>query len=403
MQSTNGTYVTFTDGTTHFKKETVERPLDHNDVISFGFNNATVYDVNDENVFIYRLVKEPVQTIDLDSDNEVEPSTAKPTTKDKFIIIDNKVIIDSDSDSNYSGEERFRSMKEMGVDEEGEEEGEEEEDEEDDESGVDSADSTNVISDMETESSSLVVTKILHNCPEPSETISLDDDSSIEADDDDNEPTQSNISKESNSRNDDGDSNIERSDEPSADVKKASDDHKSNESDTKSSENDTTTGTTTKSSESKQTDSKPSPKSSTEIDIYSMPASTSSAAVKNTTKHGFKRSEILKRGMAESTVSNTRKKQKRIRKRRRTITEDDYEEMKERKQDAEAAKQHRRLQLAELGNKDKAKRDAVAEEQNGDSSRVTFVPKVKNATVTRAEQLLTDLLALSNNNPNTNT
>lgn len=34
---------------------TTEQPLGENDLISFGFNTAAVYDVNDKHAFIYRL------------------------------------------------------------------------------------------------------------------------------------------------------------------------------------------------------------------------------------------------------------------------------------------------------------------------------------------------------------
>lgn len=60
MQSRNGTYITFSNETRHFRNTAVDRQLEQNDVISFGFNTATVYDVNDRNAFIYRLVKEQV-------------------------------------------------------------------------------------------------------------------------------------------------------------------------------------------------------------------------------------------------------------------------------------------------------------------------------------------------------
>lgn len=76
-QSRNGTYITFSGdiGTKQYLNSSTEQALENNDIISFGFNTASVYDINDKNAFIYRLVKESIETIDLmlsDDDEEAE-------------------------------------------------------------------------------------------------------------------------------------------------------------------------------------------------------------------------------------------------------------------------------------------------------------------------------------------
>lgn len=88
--------------------------MENNDIISFGFNTASVYDINDKNAFIYRLVRESIECIDLmlsdDEDeapakvNQERPaaapvattppqssSTQPPATQGKIISIEDKV------------------------------------------------------------------------------------------------------------------------------------------------------------------------------------------------------------------------------------------------------------------------------------------------------------------------
>lgn len=57
-------------GTNYYINEATENALEQDDIISFGFNTASVYDVNDKNAFIYRLVKENIEVIDLDDSDD---------------------------------------------------------------------------------------------------------------------------------------------------------------------------------------------------------------------------------------------------------------------------------------------------------------------------------------------
>lgn len=89
FQSRNGTFVNeqqLVDG---------EMELKHNDLLSFGFNTSKIYNIRDRNAFIYRVMKDDIETIDLGDSDEDDV--------DSNIVIE----IDSDSDSHQSLDEEI--------------------------------------------------------------------------------------------------------------------------------------------------------------------------------------------------------------------------------------------------------------------------------------------------------
>lgn len=349
FQSRNGTYITFSGdiGTKHFINEATENALEQDDIISFGFNTASVYDVNDKNAFIYRLVKENIEVIDLDDSDEEAPAPSRPSQR--IIEIDNKVIdIESDSDSEYSGDECLQN-----IDEQSSSPSVELTDELDEEnSSVDS-----LVSDESDEDASFVVTKTILKCATPTETIALDEDSSASEREAEAQPSNDGPEPTQADENKDKESNGTASEEPST-------------------------------SESAQAD-----KSTAKNDEANTPESEQEKTVVSSTKDETTRLTNLKRRLAETTLRKvTITKAQPLKKRRQTLTESEYSERKqERKRIIEEQKILRKEKLAALGDIAKAKRDAAAEK--AESNRIPFVPKVKNTTVTRGDILCTDLLA----------
>lgn len=50
--------------------------LQHNDLISFGFSTSKVYNIRDKNAFIYRVMKDDIETIDLNDSEEDDVDTS---------------------------------------------------------------------------------------------------------------------------------------------------------------------------------------------------------------------------------------------------------------------------------------------------------------------------------------
>ncbi|XP_055312587.1 dentin sialophosphoprotein-like [Sitodiplosis mosellana] len=416
--SRNGTYITYPKETKHYTDTTAEKPLEQNDMISFGFNTASVYDVNDRNAFIYRLVKEQIETIDIDdSDDDDAPAP----TKGKIIEITNKVIdIDSDSDSNYSGDECFQNIEEM----------EEEESSSSScmiEDDVSYSDDYSESSDsLESGEESFVVTKSIIKCATPTETIALDEDDDEVPEVIEEKPTQSEESKVANGTVDEPSTSETGGKEAKSkeeDVTTTETEAKSEEKDAKSAENEaepkkedvkSTENVTESAHKDKpsaendaksETDQKSENETETKDDKTSDTTQKSSIESENnvgasTSKVAEKaaRLERLRRNLAEKApkqVSYT--KAQPLRKRRQTISEDEYNQRKlAKKLDSETAKRIRHERLAKIGEKEKAKRDEAAEIA-ANTIRVTTAPKVKNI-ISRGEQLLTDMLALNPTN-----
>lgn len=299
-------------------------------------------------IYFIRLVKDPIEVIDIvDSDDETQLQST-PVHRDKIIEIDspNKIIeIPSDSDSEYSGDEHFQNIDE--IDEEEEEENDEEEDveEEDEEYDIEEDEQSDSLSSLGSEDDSFVVTKTIVKCATPTETISL------EEDEEENESTPAHI-----------------------DAKKPSQTEQSN-AESNGTANEPSTSTNPEKTES---------------------AETSKGTEKKNDDEEYRLANIKRRIAQKVTKKSTIIKPQPLKKRRRqTITEAEYNEQK--KELSTEQYKLRRERLANLGNKEKAKRTAAAENAP-EPARIPFVPKVKNCIVTRGEQLCTDMLALNSTN-----
>lgn len=364
-----------------------EQSLGANDIISFGFNTASIYDVNDKNAFIYRLVKEVIETIDID-DSDDETESAPPPARGKVIEIANKVIdIPSDSDSNYSGDECLQNIDEIE-----QQEGDDKESTSDSsiESVVQSEYSDSVESEIESDDDNFVVTKTIVKCLTPTETISLDEDDENEAEPKKDEPNdeKTNQSQERRQMEESNDKTANGTIQEATSSKYQADDSKSNEIGTTA--NTTVKVRTNVFKESDKSAGNDNATEPTTADQHKKRAESSS------NKDETYRLDCLKRRLAEKVPRKLTTIQPRpLKKRRPTITEFEYKEkIQAKKLNEEERKQLRRERLANLANEQKVKRDETAE-NSADSNRVPFVPKVKNSVTSRGEQLATDLLALN--------
>lgn len=327
-----------------------------------------MYDVNDKNAFIYRLVKEDIETIDLgDSDEDSDDETPAPS-KGKIIEIDSKVIdIPSDSDSEYSGSECLQNIEEM--------------------DGVASSSSIEMSDDFEDEESSNesiesdesdehVVTKTILKCATPTETIALDEDSSCSEREAEAQPSnddQKSVQNEQQDKDKENESNGMVTEEPS--TSEAADSNK-----TSSTKNDTVV--------SSDSDRKPTENEAEEAKVESTTQPNEETKLAN-----------IKRRIAENQPRKMAiTKPQPLKRRRPTLTESEYNERKlERKRTAEEQRRIRKERLAQIGIQQKEARDAAAEAA-GEPIRVPVVPKVKNSSTSRAENLCTDMLADNFNN-----
>lgn len=109
------------DGETHhYTNNAEEIELDHEDVISFGFNICSVYDPNEKNIFMYRLLKKPIITISLDSDDDEDDGAQNQQNNESVeqnketVEQNNETIeLDSDSDVHDSGDECFQDIDDV--------------------------------------------------------------------------------------------------------------------------------------------------------------------------------------------------------------------------------------------------------------------------------------------------
>lgn len=377
-------------------------------------------------------MKEQIETIDLgDSDDDDDDDAPPPTTKDKFIQISNKVIdIDSDSDSNYSGDECLKNIEEM---EEASTSSSSSMIEDDLSNSEDYSESDESIG---SEEESFVVTKTILKCGTPTETIALDEDDDDVPEIVEDKSTQSEQSKnkvangqvneaapsdkDEKSKEEDI-KTIENDDEPmTEDVTSTDDVEKSAEKSLAESDTSADQGTKPeeksdegekpdekseddeKQDKTSEEDEKPDKKSEEDVKPARKSSLKSNNHVEASTSRQAERTvrieklEKLRRSLAENTQKKTAyTKPQSLRKRRRTVTEDEYNQHREVKKLAtEEYRQLRREKLAK-----------IAEEQNKQKppvpniNRVPFVPKVKIPNVTRSDILCTDMLAFNPTNP----
>lgn len=419
--------------------------MENNDIISFGFNTASVYDINDKNAFIYRLVKESIETIDLSDDDDDDddggqanatsdaPAPA-PVVKDKIISIENKVIdIGSDSDSEYSGDECLQNIDEM-------------DDQSSDLSSIhtssldddNSSSNSSVYSDDdmydEGDESNFVVTNTILKCGTPTETISLDtDDEDEDAASDKNKdndavPNKTVADSEPSNREividsapatssqvdaEDGkDENQEALTQPPSLPPPASVPEEVNGdlvvTQTPDSTQDAPKSPANKANDDDQT------QATQEIDPVkdddpNMLTTTNNNATDATSSAGPSAEEVfaarlnaVKRRMTGNQPKKMSiTKAQPLRKRRRTLTEREYHQQKVRKQQTitiEETKRLRKEKLAQLTQKDNEAAPAAPDASDTSPERTPFVPKVKKVNVSRGEQLLTDMMAFEPTN-----
>lgn len=353
---------------------TTEQPLEQNDLISFGFNTASVYDIKDKNAFIYKLSKEDIVTIDIDDSDSDDDDNIPTKPKEKFIEIDNKVmVIDSDSDPNYSGDECLQDIDDA-------------EDEEN--SDIDSFDSLDPSDDdsdsvqyYESDDEKFVVTKTILKCATPTETISLDEDDDDVPADEENDKTENGTVEPSTSTKVDEKKEIDEKPEESG-VKLEDEESKDGEP------KDGDQKHTVEGSENENDDEKPPAK----IIKLDPEPSTSKAELLSNIKKRLAEMVPKKIGLIEA-------KPQKVRRRRQTMLEADYNErLQNKKVYMEMQKQLRRERLAIMGEKEKVAREATTEIVT-EPKQINFVPKVKNTSVSRGEQLCSDLLANDPPNP----
>lgn len=369
--------------------ETAEQPIEQNDMISFGFNTVAVYDVNDKNAFIYVLSKEQIETIDLDDSDDDGPAIA-----DKIIDIDDKVIdIDSDSDSNYSGDECIQNIEEFKA------ECSNDEDDDSMDPDDDFDDSDSIQSDHTDE---FIVTKTYLKCDTPTETIALDDEDDVaiqatpetEATVEAEVKTKSKMGTEQNGIvTPDEDAPMMASPLKAASSNEDDEDDKTDESESQPNfENDKNAARDQRlidkeSGHTKEQQIKPNDKNSVENDKCT--------AGPSKIQDEAERIENIRRRLDEKkkrTVALI--KPMPIRKRRQTVTEEEYMQHKRsKKEEKERIMKSRKVKLMEITERQQAARDATTEAQ-----RTQFVPKVKNVIVSRGELFLTDLMALDPSN-----
>lgn len=331
-----------------------------------------MYDVHDKNAFIYRLVKEDIETIDLDDLDDSDEEMPAPS-KGKIIDIDDKVIdIPSDSDSEYSGSECLQNIEDV-KDAESSSSVEMSDDFEE------SSSNESIESDESDDYGNFVVTNTILKCGTPTETIALDEDSSASEREAEAQP--SNDDQTSVQSEPDKDKEKDKKTESNGMViEEPSTSEASKSNDTPSTTNDNAV--------SSVNDKKPSENQAEEAKVESTTQISDETRLAN-----------LKRRLAENQPKRTAiTKPQPLKKRRQTLTESEYNERKvERKRTAEEQKRIRKERLAQIGIQQKEARDAAAEEA-GEPIRVLQMPKVKISSTSRAENLCTDMLADNFNN-----
>lgn len=378
-----------------------EQPLEQNDMISFGFNTAAVYDVDDKNAFIYVLRKEQIETIDLDDSDDEAPDT---TTR--IIDIAEKVIdIDSDSDSNYSGDECIQDLEEIK---------EEVDPSATDDDSMDPQDSYDDSDSIDSEhSDEFVVTKTILKCATPTETIDIDDedddapqvvpeakidvedkiDAEIEAGTVADTVAETEAPNEAESKTDQNgiakpDKEAPKATPPSAsnDDDNASLDAQANkENDASDKIAERTSATDKEKSQTKGRKEKTNDKTPTENDT----AGPSKVQSEDERIQKIKRRLDIKKTRTVMAI-----KPLSIRKRRQTVTEEEYiEHKRSKREEKEQIKKMRKERLSAI-----AEREQAARETPTETHRTQFIPKVKNVSVSRGEQLCTDFLALDPSN-----
>lgn len=335
-QSRNGTYI----NDKHIIGQKAE--LGHNDIISFGFNCLKLYNIRDKQAFIYRMIKEA----DLDTINVYD---SDDDANDDDVV----VVLDSDStDGNDSDDERIRDI--------------------DDDVIISSDDDIYYDSDDDSiGSGDFVVTQRVKNLPQP---VTVD----LLADDDIEHTTTSPIEQKKTDATDDQVIKDQKPDDAASSTSKTALAEQNVEKDATSEVNGTAGGTNSTGGDANAAEG------GTSESVTVADGDTATIAkVADTKEDPTKsiRSEMNARSGIRLISAQP------LRKRRRTITEREYEDAK---------KQRQQKRLAQIAVDEKEKQTAATGTPNGDeteSKRPVAVPKVKISQVSRAEMLATDMLA----------
>lgn len=388
----------YPNDTKYFKGVPTTKPLQHNDVISFGFNIIAVYDKDHESAFVYRLIKREIDIIDIDSEDE-KPTESTSNDDDKPTTSKSTADADAPTTSKSTGDAaKPAASKCPAADDEVIDLSSDSDDTPDSNENEDygTAPRINFVDDVldSSDATEQYASGSGDGSGNGSDNASSDDEGSFvreatihQADDDDTSPEIISLDDESSSAKVDQEENAPTENEAAtlhSDKSPQSQQNSSNTAGTSKESNGT--------GDAASTDTGPSNEDKDASEVAKKPHE--------------ERLTLLKERL-EKNIPKKRKivtiKAKAIKRRRKTLTEAEYtmhrveiREEEELKKERLEQKRKRRELLAKQGNDQKAKRDAAAE--SAATNRPVFVPKVKNATVSRGEQLCTDMLALQSNN-----
>lgn len=344
----------------HYTKDDGRVALQNGDVICFGFNIGSVYDINDPNVFTYLLKKEAIVTIELDSDDECTEQTARQVDTTAH----NDDVYEIDSDSEHSGDECFEDIDDMN--DEHMYSGQSNEPYSTDEDEID--ESSNDASSV----ASFVVTKTILNplTPSDGEIVELSDDESPEIT-----------------------SSEQVNDKTSQDVNTEDEQQKPDSTSDESEKAHTAEACDEPSSSAAISVSGASTSAAVIIEGSSSSPVASNSNIENIPNDEQNRLAKVRKRIAEKAQKKTSvTNAKPIKKRRRTFTENEYKQrVDKRKIDPQEVKRLRLERLAKIAADKKAEKEAHGE-GSGEQHRTQFVPRVKNTSVSRSAMLSEDML-----------
>lgn len=335
--------------------------MGHNDIISFGFNCLKLYNIKDKQAFIYRMIKEA----DLDTINIYDSDENDDANDDDVVV-----VLDSDSaDENDSeiasddatDDERIRDI--------------------DDDVIISSDDDDYYDSDDDSiGSGDFVVTQRVKNLPQ-SVTVDLNVDDDIEQTTSPNEPKNTDATEDEVIKD-------QKPDEAASSTSTRAVVEENVEKDVTSEVNGTAGGTNSTDGGANAAEGGTS---APETIAHAADGDTDTIEEVTDTKEGptkpFRSELNVRRGIRLISAQP-------LRKRRRTITESEYEDSKKQREQKRLARAER---LAQIAVDEKEKQTAAAtgapNGSDAESKRPVAVPKVKISQVSRAEMLATDMLA----------
>lgn len=401
LQSRNGTYI----NDKHIVGQKAE--LGHNDIISFGFNCLKLYNIKDKQAFIYRVIKEAdldtiniydsdenddanddvVVVLDSDStdgdDSEIGSDMSEATDDDNIMRdIDDDVIISSDDDDYYDSDDSIGSGDfvvtqrvkqpptiDLNTDDEPtspeqkradandhQADKEERKEPKPDEaaSSTDAVASTSTVAVGEADANVIVTS----NGTAP-ETNSTEGEAGT---------------TECDMKTAESDAKAEKG-EPEAgvrDVEIAENEAKAAEADTKTTESET---------------------NSTEIAKTTSSGDTQREGIEEATEINEGATKSLRSGANERSSARIHSAQP-LRKRRRTITEREYEETKKQREQKRLARAER---LTQIALEEKEKPATTSNGNENESEPIVTAPKAKISQASPAEMQVTDLLGDASN------